>query len=78
MAKRASEIIAFQIGYDAAEMSEYRYQSTRYQVAVYAIGDNYYCAPTPGKKLPDVGYKWEKIGEPYGRPVYRASIDNPL
>lgn len=78
MAKRAAEIIAFQIGYDMAEMAEYRYQSTRYKTAVYSIGDNYYCAPINGKVLPNVGYKWEKIGEPYGRPVYRANIDNPL
>jgi len=74
MAKRhtAAERIAFLIGYDLAEMSDYRYQSTRYTVAVYAIGDSYYCAPGPGKKLPDVGYNWEVVGESYGSTVYRA------
>jgi hypothetical protein len=63
-----AERIAFLIGFDLAEMSEYRYQSTRYRVAVYAIGERYFCVPR-GRKLPDVGGAWRVHGEAYGQTV---------
>lgn len=74
--RSAAEIIATHLCYDFAEMSEYRYQSTRYTVAVYAIGEFYYCAPSSGKKPPQ-DRKWEVVGTYYDRPVYR-SISNKL
>jgi hypothetical protein len=76
MAKHASEIIAFHLGYDMAEMSGYRYQSTRWtKPAVYTSNSgDYYAAPVSGK-MPRAycGFDtWECVAEHYGRKVFRA------
>jgi|SRR6185312_7541087 len=72
----AAERIAFLRGYDLAEMSECRYQPTRFtSPSVYVLGSDYYCAPN-GKRLPKVGYRWAQIGEAYGQPVFRAEASN--
>ena len=63
-----AERIAFIIGFDLAEMSEYRYQSTRYPIAVYAIGEKYYCVPR-GRKVPQVGGPWRLLGKSYDHDV---------
>lgn len=68
----AAEKIAYILGTDFAEMAEYRYQPTRYAIAVYAIGESYYCATSRAGKLPDVGLTWKAIGEAYGATVYEA------
>ena len=74
--RTAAEIIATHICYDMAEMSDYRYQPTRYaSPAVYAIGDYYYCAPTGGKSGPKP-WKWQQIGTVYNRPVLRAHMND--
>jgi hypothetical protein len=65
------EVIATAVGYDMAEIEDYRYQSTRTPTAVYAIGDYYYCAPTKAQKLPS-GWKWTAKGTFLGRDVYAA------
>ena len=73
MTKRrtAAEIIATHIGYDMAEMSEYRYQPTRYSSpAIYAIGDTYYCAPSNGKL--HKGWDWTLAATVLGREVFEA------
>ena len=71
MAKTAPEIIAFHIGWDMAEVSESRYQRHT-APGVYVCGSDYFCAPTKSQKPPK-GFDWQKVGEHYGRPVYRAA-----
>ena len=53
MTKRrtAAEIIGFHFGWDIRDVSETRYQSTRYTApAVYVIGDDYYAAPADNRR----------------------------
>ena len=76
MGKRrtAAEIIATHIGYDMAEMSEYRYQPACYaSPAIYAIGDTYYCAPTNGKL--HKGWNWTFAAMVLGRKVFEAGTE---
>lgn len=71
----AAEVIATHIGYDLAEMSEYRYQPTRYpNPAVYAIGDTYYCAPAAGGRL-HLDWNWKATATVLGRTVYEAGTE---
>lgn len=75
-AKSAAEVIAFVLGWDIAEVREYRYQPTKYaKIHVYAIGDWYYCATLSGQNPPK-GWEWDlvKICLNYGRSVYRAPV----
>lgn len=75
--RSAAELIATHVGWDMAEMSDYRYQSTRWaSPAIYALPSGYYAAPTPANiaRLRK-GYaelNWVLDGECYGRPIYRA------
>jgi len=72
MAKHANEIIGFHLGWDIREVSDGRYQPTRYSSpGVYVCGEAYFCCPTSKQKLPK-GFKWEKVGHYYDRDVYRA------
>jgi hypothetical protein len=78
MAKRrtAPEIIGFHFGWDMGEVSDTRYQPTRYQSpSIYVIGNDYVAAPatnTPPKNMPGA---WVEIGEHYGRKVFCLSPD---
>lgn len=73
MAKHANEIIAFHLGWDIRDLTDGRYQPTLYQnPSVYVASDDYFCAPTEKQKLPK-GFKWEAVGEHYGRKVYRST-----
>ena len=55
----SKKVIAATIGFDMAELDDYRYQPTQTTRAIYAIGDIYLAAgKTPPKD--DVGSKWEK------------------
>jgi hypothetical protein len=70
----AAEVIATHISYDLAEMSEYRYQPTRYSSpAIYAVGDQYYSAPMNDKL--HAGFKWRLDGTILGRRVYSAGTE---
>lgn len=70
--KRASEIIAFNFGMDMKDVSESRYQPTVYNSpAIYTLGGDYYCAPTARQTLPRKGFKWERVGQQYGRFIYK-------
>lgn len=74
--RTAAELIAFHLGWDWNDVKECRYQSTRYvSPAIYALGDSYFCAPTERQKLPEPEEfgLWEKVGDAYGRPIYRAN-----
>jgi len=73
MAKHANEIIAYRLGQDIAEITDGRYQPSRFQnPSIYVYADEYYCAPTQKQKLPK-GFKWKAEGEWYGRTVYCAT-----
>jgi hypothetical protein len=62
--KRAATIIAESIGFDVAEMAEYRYQ--RYTApAVYAIGEKYFAA-WPSKPKHQVGGAWVEYADQFG------------
>lgn len=70
----AAEVIATYVSYDCAEMSDYRYQPTRYSnPAIYAIGNTYYCAPTNGKL--HKGWNWSFEAVVLGRNVYTAGTN---
>lgn len=78
MTKRrtAAEIIGFHFGWDMRDVSDTRYQPTRYaSPAVYVIGDDYYAAPSnnaPPKY--EVGQPWTVIAEYYGRKIYESKV----
>jgi hypothetical protein len=77
MTKRrtAAEIIAFHFGWDITDVRDCRYQPTRYTApAIFTIGDDYYCAPTKGQKLPK-GWAWTGFSHHYGRDIYCAPMN---
>lgn len=55
--------LAATVGMDLSELSEYRYQSTRTQKAVYAMED-YWCASSTVPK-DAVGGPWEKHSDQF-------------
>ena len=70
--RTAPEIIGFHLGWDIRDVSEGRYQSTRYATpGVYVCGEDYFCSPS-GSQKPPAGFDWAEAGEYYGRKVYRA------
>lgn len=74
--RTAAEIIAFHFGSDIRDIQDARYQPSRYPVAIYTVGDDYYCAPNANQKLPaPAEFNWQKIGEHYGRTVYRSVVN---
>lgn len=71
--KTAPELIAFHLGWNMPDVSEGRYQPTRYaSPSVYVCGNDYYCAPSGSQKTPN-GWDWNIVGTYYGRDVYRAA-----
>ena len=61
---------------DIKDISDCRYQSTRYPIPVYTLGDDYVCCPRAGGKPPE-GFNWEPQGKTYNdRTVYRAALNN--
>ena len=82
MVKRrtAAELIAYHVGWDMAEMSEYRYQSTRFvSPAIYTVADSYYAAPTAANvsrlRKGYAGLKWQCVGQEYGREIWEGVSD---
>ena len=75
MKKRtAPEIIGFHLGWDIHDVSEGRYQPSRYaSPGVYVCNDDYFCAPS-GTQKPPKGFPWQQVGIYYNRPVYRATL----
>jgi len=78
MTKRrtAAEIIGFHFGWDIRDVSETRYQSTRYTApAVYVIGDDYYAAPADNRPPKyELGQAWTLFAEHYGRKIYESKM----
>jgi hypothetical protein len=70
----AAEAIASVIGYDMAEMSDYRYQRSKYaSPAIYCTGSAYFAAPV-GNRPPkyDDRWDWKPCGEWKGRKVWTS------
>jgi hypothetical protein len=63
-------------GWDIADVSECRYQPSRYKIAVYAMFDGYVCCPRMGAS-PPAGFQWVADGEAYGRTIYYARPASP-
>lgn len=74
--RTAPEIIGFHFGWDMRDVSEGRYQPTRYSnPAIYTFGTDYYAAPSnnlPPKNMPGA---WKEIGEHYGRKVFALNMN---
>lgn len=71
--RTAPEIIGFHLGWDIKDVSEGRYQPTRYSSpSVYVCANDYWCAPS-GNQKPPKGFQWEKVGTWYERDVYHAA-----
>lgn len=69
----AAYIIAFHFGWDVRDVSECRYQSTRFAApASYVLDGDYYCCPS-GSQKPPQGWEWAKIGTHYDRDIWRAA-----
>lgn len=72
MTKRIStrNVLASHLGWDASELSEYRYHTGRTSAPVYTIGDEYYCCVAKGKKPAkhrdvDDRWNWVKVEDPH-------------
>ena len=70
----AREAIATHLGYDYAEMEDYRYQPTRTTVPVYAVREAYYCAPT-SRQAPPIGWRWGQCATVLNRAILSASTE---
>lgn len=69
--RTAANIIGFHFGWNITDVSETRYQSTRYtSPSIYVLGDSYYAAPANNLPPKNMKGAWEEIGEHYGRKVF--------
>lgn len=74
--RTAAEIIAFHFSSDIRDISDCRYQPTRYaNPAIYSMGEYYYAAPSNNKAPTNFQGEWERIGEYYGRTVFRVHMN---
>lgn len=70
--RTAAEIIATHLGWDMAEMSEYRYQPTRLTIpAIYALDNTYYAAPSNNRPPKNMEGPWIEIGTHHDRIVFK-------
>lgn len=77
MSKRrtAPEIIGFHFGCDMRDVSEGRYQPTRYtNPGIYVLGSDYYAAPSNNQPPKNMPGDWKEIGEHYGRKVFCLEV----
>lgn len=69
--RTAAEIIGFHFSSDMREISESRYQPTRFtNPAIYTFGENYYAAPSNNRPPANMKGAWTEVGEHYGRKVF--------
>ena len=76
--RTASEIIATHLCWDMKDVSDCRYQPTRYATpAVYSIGDYYYCSPSKITTRMPMGRNtaWDFCGAYHGRSVFRVHMN---
>ena len=59
----ARTALATFLGFDSAEMPDYRYQATRTKTAVYTVDGDYYTAVKAGTGIwKSDRYEWAKVG----------------
>lgn len=69
----APYIIGFHFGSDMRDISEGRYQPTRYaSPSVYVVGNDYYCVPS-GTQKPPRDWDWRPLASYYGRTIYTSA-----
>lgn len=69
--RTAANIIGFHFGWDIRDVSETRYQPSRYSnPAIYVIGQDYVAAPANNLPPKNMKGDWKEIGEHYGRKVF--------
>lgn len=74
--RTAPEIIGFHLGWDMRDVSECRYQPTRYtSPGIYTLGPYYYAAPSNNKPPKNFPGPWKEVGEHYGRKVFAFHQD---
>lgn len=74
--KTAPEIIGMHLCWDIADVSDGRYQPTRYaSPSIYVCGDDYYAAPSNNKPPQKMAGDWVDVGEYYGRKVFMLPAD---
>lgn len=71
-------IIASTLGIDAADIGEYRYQSTRTKQPIFAINDRYFTVSKAEPK--DKEYKWQRLDDQFfaekgGTVIWFAEVD---
>lgn len=74
--RTAPEIIGFHFSMDIRDVTDGRYQPSRYYTpSVYVVGDDYYAAPADNR-MPrhEVGQPWEFVASYYGRSIYRSKM----
>jgi hypothetical protein len=60
------KVIAYTLGIDPVELSDYRYQPGRTRRAIYGIGEHFYCqGKTPPTDLVDRGAVWERHADQF-------------
>lgn len=78
-----ANVIAMEWGWDVNDLKDYRYQSTKTSVPVYAVDNAYYCATKEGEKPAThsgIEWDWKNTGSSFGHCVgwiiWEAKGDN--
>lgn len=78
---KSADIIAMEFCWDIADLRDYRYQSTRTDKPIFAIGNTYYCASPiskPPAKHQAIDYEWvkyeSKLAENYGWQIWKCEV----
>jgi hypothetical protein len=72
--RSATELVAFHLGWDMADVRDCRYQAKRGEMPVFTCGDSYYCCPPEGEHPGNLkGFTWIADGTAYGRTIYTAT-----
>lgn len=75
--RTAANIIAFHFGWDIKDMTEQRYQPTRYSSpSIYSLDQSYFAAPSNNQPPKNMKGNWKVIGEHYGRKVFELTQEN--
>ncbi len=78
MAMQSTNALATHLGWDVADLRDYRYQQTRTRGPVFTIGDSYMTVCKVGKKPCKFDLEWKPVNswitEAYGWLVFEASM----
>ena len=75
--RTAANIIGFHFGWDIRDVSDCRYQPTRYaSPSIYTLGDSYYAAPSNNLPPKNMKGDWKVVAEHYGRKVFELKPED--